>query len=134
MENAKSGGFDLGEFRKAGAETSELEITHPKTGIGTGVFITLLGVDSKEWRRESLKLRNENLKLQRKRNGVDAEKYDDDGIRLLAACTVGWRGLTEDGQPVPFTPENVMRIYRDFGFIRQQVDEFVSDIGNFIGS
>lgn len=132
MENMQHNGLELNDFQQAKTETCELEILHPKTGMGTGAFITLLSVDSKEWRKQSMKLRNENQKIMRKRNHVDAEKYDDDGVKLAAACTVGWRNLYEGDTPIPFTPENALEIYWKHRFIREQVEEFISDIGNFI--
>ncbi len=53
-------------------------------------------------------------------------------IDVLVACTLGWEGLGDKEGPLAFTPENARRLYIDYPVIREQVDNFVGNRGNFL--
>lgn len=126
-------GFDLGEYARNMLEVADVELIHPLTGETLGAKIQVLSPDSDEYQRLSLQRQNENIKFARKNRGkTTAEKMAEDGLNLLVAITVGWEGIEENGQPIPFTQENARRIYKQFPFIKEQVDEFAGDRRNFI--
>lgn len=127
-------GFDLGELNSQTEEIAELAIRHPATGLDTGMKIQLYSVDSEAWQKTIMRLRKENLRYRDRREGTPQDKLQDDSLELLAACAAGWSGVLENGQPLPFTKANAKRVFKEFPFIREQVDEFIGDRRNFIRS
>lgn len=125
--------FDLGEYKRNVSDSADIEIQHPVTGEALGVTITVLSPDSDEYRRTSLQLQNDNIRFVRKNRGkTTAERLQQEAMDVLVAATIGWKGLQENGQDLPFTKENVRRVYAEFPFIKEQVDEFTADRRNFI--
>jgi hypothetical protein len=140
-------GFDLADLSMA--DTSELEIYHPKTGESMGIFITLSSMYSdrveevkkrgtarlgKFWRE----VRSPNL------NAREQERFNEitemNGEDLLVGATVSWRStdlpgkILLKGQELDCTPENVRRLYREIVIIRNQVDRFLGRDANFLPS
>lgn len=140
---------DLATFSTAAAceKGFDLELRHPVTREGLGVFITVAGQDSTAFRDHARRKANEALRRQfeAKRRGKDAdaptmEQIEADAIELLVAVTLGWRteagGKSEPvivwaGDRLECTPDNARRLYRE-RFIREQVDEAVGDLANFL--
>jgi hypothetical protein len=63
----------------------------------------------------------------------DIEREELADLEDLVALTVGWHGFEDDdGQPVPFSPENVRALYLACPPIRQQALTFALDGRNFL--
>ena len=110
-------------------EGAELEVLDPITNEPVGVYITLAGADSAIHRKATAtiaKRRLSNTKGFRNR-ALDPEKFEAEGIEVLAACTLGWRGVIVEGAPLPCGRDNAVRLYTRFPWLREQVDQFVSD-------
>lgn len=128
--------MDLTDLNLSAAGSSDLTLCHPATGEDlydgdSPVTITLLGKDSKEYRAAVAKRANSHL---RNRKVQTVEQAQQDGIDLLASVTVDWSGITENGEDLECTPAEVKRVYREYAWIREQVDEFVDDRSNFLTS
>lgn len=94
------------------------------TGSGTGMFITVVGKESTAFKQAARRKVNEARKrLMGNKKSPTIEDDISDSIDLYAACTNGWRGvvLNEDEGELPFTPENVRKLYA-FDFVRAQVE------------
>lgn len=65
---------------------------------------------------------------------VTGDSVQDDKIELLVAVTKGWRGFEMHGKEFLFNPKNARYLYEKFPFIREQIDAFVGDRGNFLKS
>jgi hypothetical protein len=121
-------------------EGAVMQVVDSKTEeVIPGVTITLLGQDSKVYRK--IQLARSQAILNRAAKGkkgvdLDAEKMADDTIDDLVKLTVTWTGFEEDGKPLDATPENFARIYGDPGlsWLKEQVQEFVADRTNFFRS
>jgi len=139
--------FDLSDFDTVAASNrgAEVELVHLKTGEPTGVFIKVLGSDSQEWRDHVNERANKRVAAQFKAQrgalkAVDVptvEAAAEDAILLLTRCTIGWRTgdspfLTYRGEQLPFNAGNAMRVYTELPAIRNQVDEFIGDMSNFM--
>lgn len=98
---------------------------------GKPVTITLVGSDSKQFRSATRAATNRRLKGGRKLN-VTAEGLEAEAIDILAACTLAWHGIMLDGKKFECTRENARLLYERFLFVREQVDEFIGDRGNFL--
>ena len=146
MTKLKIGNFDLAAFdtvaaSNKGAEVELLDLNN----VSTGIFIKVLGSDSAVWREHINERANKRIVAQFKaqRGGLKPsdiptkEEADADAITLLTLCTVGWRTndnpvITFNGEELAFNAVNCARIYTELPFVRDQVDAFIGDMGNFI--
>jgi hypothetical protein len=63
--------------------------------------------------------------------------YDDielAEIILAVHLTAEWEGMLENGEPLPCDYGTKSRVYKEHRWLREQVNEFARDRGNFIGS
>lgn len=128
--------MDLSEFELA-PEGATLEVLHPKTGVpmklddGTAVTITMVGMDSEEWRTNQQGLINRRL-AQRTRKPATAEEIEDETLRSLAACIKSWTGMRLAGKDFECTRQNALELMRKLPDLRRQVDAFLADNRNFL--
>ena len=125
-------GFDIESLDTVTAceEGADLEIVHPRTGEPLGIIISVVGADSPTYRSELHKLANKRAK--RGRGVLNSESIEADNIELLVACTRGWSGLDYKGAALAFSPANARMVYKDFVWLREQVDAFIGDRANFL--
>lgn len=122
------------DMRAAAEAGATMTLRHPVTdedltdGKGKPVTITVLGSDSREFRR---KVDEINRTRQRKRGNMSLAESERAASELLAAVTKSWTGIEWEGKVLECTPENAEMLYRERSWVRQQVDEFVADVGNF---
>ena len=143
MTDTKTKPIDLASLDLAAAADKgfELELLHPVTKAPLNTFISLVGKDSAVFRDHVRRTANDRLRKQAmgQRRGKEVEvptieKIEADAIELLAACTTGWRNLEYKGVALQFSAVNAKVIYTDLSWIRDQVDEAIGDIENFMPS
>ncbi len=117
---------------------ADIELRHPVTNAPLGMFITVLGKDStkfKEISRASLnaRLRRDALATRRGKEPEirTVEDIEKENIDLLVACTTGW-SLTEKGIELVFSPAEAARVYKQYPFIYDQVNEGIGSLENFL--
>jgi len=141
MTEAKTKPVDLASLDLAAAAEKgfELELLHPATKERLGIFISVLGKDSATFRDHVRRTANDRLRKQAvsQRRGAEVEvptieKIEADAIELLVVCTTGWRGLTYKGAELPFTAANAKMLFTELPWIREQVDQAVGDVENFL--
>lgn len=128
--------FDLNSLKPVKADDGAiLEVAHPESEeVIPGMTITLLGQDSKVYRK--IQLAKQQAALNRIAKGkkaidLDAEKLAEDSIDDLVQLTTGWTGFTLDGDVLECTPDNVRKVYAEWAWIKEQVQEFVADRSHF---
>lgn len=115
---------------------ADMKLEHPVTGAplltdaGEPITIRLLGNDSREFRAAIGDLAEK--QAGKRRQSLDAAEAHS--VELLARMTTGWHGIVFGGEDLPFTRDNAARIYRERPWIREQVDKFIGDRGNFYKS
>lgn len=97
---------------------------------GNAITIKLLGADSDKVRKRQRMEIDKRLKRGNRAKSSAAE-IEENGIDLLVFCTVGWSGVKFQGQELACTPDNVRKLYTALPALRDQVDAFVGDRGNF---
>lgn len=102
-------------------------------GDKTDIRIKVIGVDSKRFKEESQKLakyfeRTKNDKVR------DYDEIEMKTISMAVAITVDWENVEEDGKKVPFTKENVTRIYSYAPAIIEQITKVAKDRHNFLST
>jgi hypothetical protein len=132
--------MDIFEAFGSANEGAVLEVRHPVTGLPltlddqTPVRITLVGMDSEQYRAAVRARTNKRIKAaaETSRSQVSAEMLENEGLDILVACTLGWEGIFVKDAPLPFSPENAKTLYARLPFLREQVDSFIGDRGNFL--
>lgn len=138
-------GFSLDSLdsRSKADEGVEIEIIAPD-GVGTGFMLSLLGEDSKEYRRVQEEQRKRIFRGAMRGTAQAAPKVeeqlaqiDDHALNLLVACTRGWRMangniVTFRGAPLPYSKDNARRLYTEGPpIVREQAERAIKDRANF---
>lgn len=115
-------------------EGAELEVLDPVTGEAVGVYIVLAGADSSVHRKATASLSKRRLNGQKgfRNKGWDPEKMEAESIEILAACTLSWKGVLVDGAPLPCSRDNAIKMYTRFPWLREQVEQFISDRSEYL--
>jgi hypothetical protein len=70
-----------------------------------------------------------------KGKGKDAdlsiEELEDVGVDRAVVRIISWRGISEDGEDIPFTKENAARILKEHSWIKEAVFENSDELLNF---
>ncbi len=108
----------------------ELRLRDPVTGRATGIVFRLAGPDSATPRRAQLRLVDDLAEMAGPDGRVSAEHRERARLDCLARCVLGW-DIREDGEPVPFTHRNVVRVLGAARWLQEQVDAFAADRAAF---
>lgn len=134
----------------------DVQLYNPGTNVDLGITIRVLGKDSDEFQKVSrTQSRKRTAKMTKGgfRNVASMasiEEIEQDGLELLAACTIGWHRIDTDdtgkvsgavkdtllidGNEIPFSVANALMVYERFPWIKEQVDIAIGDRANFIKS
>lgn len=110
----------------------EFEMIDPVTGMATGITLRIAGPDSATQTRARLQLVDDLAEMADDEGRVNAAAREKARLNSLARCVLGWE-ISEDGQPVPFTHANVLRLLKAATWVQSQVDGFASDRAAFRG-
>jgi hypothetical protein len=120
-----------------GDATFTVEIEKPdgtplRSSQGVRVTITIKGPDSDAHRAATRASINKRLANQRRK--PTAEQLEQDTLDIFAAITVSWEGLESGGEPVPCNRKNARTLYENYAFIKEQIDDALSNRVNFTKS
>lgn len=110
----------------------EFELADPVTGKPTGIKLRIAGPDSATQARARLQLVDDLAEMADADGRVSAVNREKARMNCLARCLLGW-DVTEDGEPVPFSHANVLRLLRAAVWVQAQIDSFASDRAAFRG-
>lgn len=122
-------------------QTSKMVLLHPITNApladddGNEASIMLHGPDSTAQKEVKRKFQNKAIKdgVKRKSLNISTEQIEAQAIALDVAATAGWKNISIEGEEFEYSPENAKILYRDYPWIREQVEEFIADRSNFLG-
>lgn len=140
--------MDLNALSVTTEATFDLELVHPVHGP-TGLFVTHKSATDPDLegyaRKQANRMIADDYAAQRKgkKDAPTVEGTVKRSCEYLARATVGWfsveKGKRSDGWPmggktIEFSHDEAVRIYSEPGFkwLRDQLDESVGDLGNFI--
>ena len=115
-------------------QTSTLEILDPITRQPNGLVVEVRSYRSELVKRLQRRLGNAAI-LANKRNPKrvgTVEEIEEKTAEIVAAAVAGWN-MTNNGEPVPATPESVMAIISQprFYYISEQIDERADEDARF---
>lgn len=122
--------FDTEEIANQGVE---LELLHPVTDepFDPSIKLTVLGIDSKEYKKASHAAQNRRLKRRRSGN-LKIEDFEEETLNCFARCIVSWENVEWDGKPLECNYQNAKMLLEKFSWFREQVAAFMQDITNFL--
>lgn len=103
----------------------EFELADPITGQPTGIKLRIVGPDSETAHRARLALSDELAAMADAEGRVTAEQREKARLNCLARHVLQWE-IVEDGEPVPFSTANLLRLLR-VHWVQEQVDAFAAD-------
>lgn len=115
----------------------DIELVHPATGEGLDAWVRVRGKDSRTVQNHARKVVTEMQKREKVAKGkgkdtdLSIEELEMLAVERAVVRIISWRGIEEDGQPVPFTVENATRVLKDNPWIREQVLENSDDLTVF---
>lgn len=119
---------------------SRMVIVHPvsrqplRDADGKEAFIELYSGDSDVAKKHHRAVQRRRLAM-KGRGKITPEELEAEHVEFLGALTCGWYLVDLSGAPisVPFSPENARDLYAEaaLSWVREQVDEFTGDRGNF---
>lgn len=110
----------------------EMVVINPSNGEKTDAKIRLNGRDSSAFRNAMKAQAQKAMEAsKRKDEPAGADDYEVETCKTLAACTISWEGVVEDGKAVEFSKEAAASLYLKYGWLRDQVDRFIGDRTNF---
>ena len=117
--------FDY-DLTTAAEEGFTLTLRDPISGEKTDAEITVIGSDSKTYRR---------AKAEAMRKVAKSQDSDPDEVSadVYAACVKGWDNLTDDkGKPIPFSQEKSRELLVKFPWLMDQIGMAVDSRANFM--
>lgn len=140
-------GFDLTQLETTtpSDRPAKMEVHHPvsdevltfvdATGVTRPVVIFLHGAESTIARNKRRELqRNRFGKLMRGKMKVTPEQVEAEQNDMFASLTSGWEGIAWKGQELPFSLSNARMLYAEMSWVRNQVDDFINELGNYLGN
>ena len=121
------------------SDTIEVEIKHPITGEAlkndddTPMTITLHATHSKEYKSVMHEQTNRRLKAASATGKVDitSEELEENTLEVLAKATKSWN-LTFGGEKPELTVDAAKKLYTEVFWIRDQLDEGISNSMGFM--
>jgi len=120
---------------------AKLKLVHPGTGVelendGKPLVIHVLGPDTDKMQRIERAIQAKRLKAAQ-RNGrinLNVEEIEAETIERLATSITGWENISVGGAALPYSHDNARDLMRSRVWMRDQIDEFYRDRGNFLAA
>jgi hypothetical protein len=114
----------------------EIELKDLVTGLGSGAYITIFGMDGEQY-AEAKEERARDMLARSAAGQTTALSREERVIitsQTLARCTKGWRNLDseEDGKPIVFSYAAAVDLYKRYPAIADQVNEEIARRANFV--
>lgn len=127
--------YDTGETEASG-EFEEDGTTPIMQSVNARVTITLVSSDSHEYTsvyksQVTSTIGKIGRRGKARKNAVTGDTVAEDKLELLTACTKSWVGWQDGGKDFPCNPKNALALYTRLPFVREQVEEYVHERGNF---
>lgn len=122
--------MDLKDFDpKPSQEGVWMTLRHPGTKVKLDCEILLASKDSTYWRDALSKQISAAAEAGEK--NFNRETTDERSSEILAACTLGWKGILKDGKELEYSKEAAKDLYLNYRWIYDQVDAFIGTRANF---
>lgn len=115
-------------------DETKFQLRHPVTDEplendkGEPMLIGIVGTDSQTYRKLIRKLNEE--KLKRRSKSVDLDKAEQEALDILVGCTTSFENIQVAGKAIKV--DEAESLYREYRWIKEQVDRAIGDRSNFL--
>lgn len=134
--------MDLSAIDYGANQTAELELLHPVSNAplidadtNTPVSITVIGIDSDNYKATADVLQNKRLAKLKNNKGfkITVSEMESDTIELLSSCITGWKNIAiVPGEALQFNTVNAKKLLLSVKWIKEQLQAFVEERSNFL--
>ena len=126
--------MDLSNFDtvKGSDEGAVLYVRHPVTNEKTDAWIKMAGPDSKLAKQRRAQVQRL-LRGKRNVSDIDIDTLEKEALETRVALTLDWGNIEDEGK-LAFNEKNVRKVYAEYPWVAEQVDEFQGDRSNFFTS
>jgi Cu/Ag efflux pump CusA len=110
-------------------EGAVLYLKHPVSGVDTDAWIKMAGPDSKLAKQRRAQVQRL-LRGKRNVSDIDIDTLEKEAMETRVALTLDWGNIEDEGK-LQFKEENVRKVYTEYPWVAEQVDEFQGDRSNF---
>lgn len=110
-------------------DSAELEISDPLTGEPTGFIVILQNPNSLKLK----KVREKWIQISNKRGkkGLSVDQQNALFVELANVGTIGWKGLTDNGEDIPYSEEIQSELLTQRWMCRQ-IGEYLVEDSSFL--
>lgn len=127
--------MDISNFR---VDENPLAVTlrNPQTGEdlcndkGEAMQVCVVGADSAAFRSIKSGMFTKN----RKAKNVTFERAEAQSLEVLALATTKFMNLQFDGKSLEYSKQAAIDLYRDYSWIKEQIDEAIVNRADFLGN
>jgi hypothetical protein len=111
----------------------EMAVRDLETGEPSDFVLLVAGADSKQAQEAQDRVSRRYMLAADSTAKPTVAQLREDGLDLLVAVTLGWRGLEDEaGEPIPFSPAKAKELYSQCPELADQVRRFTRDRANFL--
>ncbi len=123
---------DIVDISKIEPTSRVIDIKHPSTDKPIGLSLEIVALSDDRVKAAERRGRDKVLRKGVKR--ISAEVIDDTAEDVVVSSVVGWtwaEGVTFHGEQPKFSTKNVRKVIAELDFIREQIDEGLSNTADF---
>lgn len=128
--------MDLANIKPA--EEIIREIVHPGSGKEIGIRVSVRSIDDEKMKPIRREIQNRRIKLEQRGKSFNADQLEENNNRLLFKAMTGWDWYGKDidfhGDKPAFNEDNVMRLFDEATWFRDQIQEMVGETKDFFQS
>lgn len=111
-----------------------VDILHPKTKLPIGVKVTVLSIDDDSLTKLKRKIQDRKAWLAQRGKILSAEEIEENGNALIFAAVTGWSWEPKanfHGEKPKFNKQNLLKIFSELKWFRDQLDEEIGTVESF---
>lgn len=107
-----------------------IDILHPQSGDKLGITVSLMSYDDPRMKGIRRKITNRRLHLDARGKHYKAEEIEENNHDLCFTAMIGWdwgEDATFNGKKPEFNKSNVISVFTELPWFREQIDEAIAD-------
>lgn len=128
------------DFKEVKSGERIVEIVNPKTGLPSGIKITIVAFGDERLKKIRRKILDDRLRLEARGKQFKAEDIEENQLLLTMQGITGWDwGIDPEtgepnkfgGEPPEYTPKNVREVLNALPWMHEQIQQEMSDEAAF---
>lgn len=111
-----------------------IEILHPGTGEELGITVTVLSINDPQMVKIKRRIQDERIRLESKGKNFKSDDIEENRNIIVLGAMKDWKWSGKanfNGQKPEFNRKNVLEVFKELPWFRDQIEEEVSDESAF---